>query len=182
MCTIIDGISRSQCGRNTTYKTGFKLPITCEGLIPAIHQGPKGHLLKRFRRYNTNKTIYTIYTILYTLTHLFYKLGYDSDTDEVYTNDISQCYKTIPAANGNPEKIIATNGAGRRSEKILSKKKQKFRLKLFTPLSTFTTLIPSGIPVGIKLYLTSGKLYNNYATMQQLCNYATMQFFYFFSR
>ena len=83
--------------------------------------------------------------------------GYDSDTDEEYTNDIATCFTTTAAQGESPAMISPKNGAGRRSEKILNKNKQKFRLKLFSPLSTMSALIPNAVPLGIKIYLTSSE-------------------------
>ena len=81
--------------------------------------------------------------------------GYDSDTDESYETDIKQCYATTTVSGTTT--TTAKNGAGRRSELLKNKNKQKIRLKLFSPLSYFNTLIPNGLDVGIKIYLTSSK-------------------------
>ena len=81
--------------------------------------------------------------------------GYDSDTDESYETDIKRCYTTTTV--GGTTTTTAKNGAGRRSELLKNKNKQKIRLKLFSPLSYFNTLIPNGLDVGIKIYLTSSK-------------------------
>ena len=105
------------------------------------------------------------------ITHFFLKHsmnnpffpGYDSDPDEKYETDITKCYKTTAATETTQAKTEPINGAGRRSKRMLEKNRQKFRIKLFSPLSSMTSLIPNAVDVGIKLYITSSmKTFQDY--------------------
>ena len=79
-----------------------------------------------------------------------------SSSDEEYDIDISKSFKDVTKTDGTTEKK-ATNGRGRRCAMLLNKKTVKTRIQLFTPFSSFSSLIPNNVPIGLKVYLTTSR-------------------------
>ena len=80
-------------------------------------------------------------------------------SDEEYDTDVSKSFTQGTAANGDPT-FTPKNGCARRCQMITGKKKVTVRLQLFSPLSSFSSLVPSNVAMGIKVFLTSSKHYS----------------------
>ena len=84
--------------------------------------------------------------------------SYDSDTDEEYDANVENSF-TVRVKPDTSKEYTPKNGCGRRADMLKNSKVVSVRLQLFSCLSSMSAFIPNGVPIGLKLYLTSSKLF-----------------------
>lgn len=87
--------------------------------------------------------------------------GYDSDSDEEYDTNVSKSVTDATQSDGT-RTYSGKNGCGRRAQLLVDKKEVNVRIQLFTALSSISGLIPNGMSLGLKVFLTSSNYINNY--------------------